>query len=370
MNALVFAFAGICLIAVHLLRAPAGGRRVGAVLAFILGLAITATGVRFAVSEAGIGRTTDFDRVVNHAVAEADAANSPLIVFTGASYSRNAIDPERFTKYLRAHGYPHTAINLSLEAASLPEREAHLEDFITRLERPPELVFAEVAEAFDARPAQFFNNSKFSARGIEQFGPRTSAWTLLGLAEGGCSGMADCIKSAGLTGAHFGLNALNIGSVARGEAPSETGELAAYDPQTQPREETAAKDRLNGLRSGPDYVPTVGLKWISSLRAMFENRLERKGVATIGYYFPPVIDGGARAYVDGLCLAELVHTTCISPSDPELLAALEGEVWLDQSHLLASGANIYSDWLADQIIVSGALGAPAGSDFAEDASAP
>ncbi|MEM1151530.1 MAG: hypothetical protein AAGI03_13385 [Pseudomonadota bacterium] len=356
MNSLVLLLAGFGLLAVHLLRAPAVGRRGVAVVCFAMGLFASAFGIRALTDAAGVGRTTDFDRVVNHAVSLAvSEPDAPLVVFTGASYSRNALDDVRLTEQLRASSFPHRVINLSLEAASLPEREAHLTAFIERSGRVPDVVFVEVAAAFDYLPAQFFNNSKFSTRGIEQFDVRTSAWTSLGLLQGGCLSGTDCVLSLGLTGAHFGLNALNVGLVSKAEAPERAGDLAAYDPQTTPRIPTTDEERETGLRGGPDFRPSQGPLWIASLRAQLESDLKRRGVSHVGYYFPPVIDAQKRAYVDGLCLGELEGNPCIAPTDPVLLAALEGEVWFDPHHLLATGADTYTDWLAQQLISSGLL---------------
>ncbi|MEL6569601.1 MAG: hypothetical protein AAFQ22_14395, partial [Pseudomonadota bacterium] len=355
-NSLVFLLAGLGLLFAHLLRAPGRGRRDVALLCFTLGLVASAVGVKALVGAAGLGRTTDFDRVVNHAVAAAKAETDvPLIVFSGASYSRNALDDERLTAALREAGHPHKVINLSLEAAALPERETHLKAFLDQSDRVPDVVFIEVAAAFDYRPAQFFNNSKFSTRGIEQYDLRTSAWTGLGLLQGGCEGGADCLKNLGLTGAHFGLNALNIGLVSQGEAPQEAGTLTSYDPQTEPRIPTTEDERTGGLRSGPDFRPSHGPLWITSLRAQLESDLKARGVRQVGYYFPPVLDGQKRAYVDGLCIGELSHAPCIAPTDPVLLAGLEGDVWFDPHHLLAPGANVYTDWLADRLISSRVL---------------
>lgn len=356
MNLLVFVFAAVALLGAHLLRTGGGGARLPTLLSFIGGLVAAIAVVKLAVGAMGLGRTTDFDRVVNHAVAVAQAdQGAPLIVFSGASYSRNALDDARLTEALRAFGFPHRAINLSLEAASLPEREAHLEALLERLETPPDVVFIEVAYAFDQRPAQFFNNSKFTARGIEQFDVRTSAWTLFGLAQGGCGGVADCVKSVGFTGAHGALNLLNVGLVARGEPASAAGQLAAFDPMEDVRVETSPDERLNGLLGDTLPAPTTGPKWIASLRAMNAARLRSQGVGVVGYYFPPVIAAEKRAYATGLCLGELASAPCISPDDPDLLAALTGDVWFDPDHLKVAGANTYTDWLAAQLVTSGIL---------------
>jgi hypothetical protein len=325
-------------------------------LCFLVGLAVSVAGVRALAGQAGIGRTTDFDRVVNHAVALASAEpDVPLLVFTGASYSRNGLDDQRLTEALRAAGHPHLAINLSLEAASLPEREAHLEAFMARAGRVPDIVFIEAAAEFDYRPAQFFNNSKFSTRGIEQFNLRTTAWTGLGLFQGGCESRADCVLNMGLTGTHFGLNALNIGLVSQGERPENAGSLMSYDPQTEPRIPISEDERQAGLRAGPDFRPSHAPLWIASLRAQLQARLESAGVREVGYYFPPVINAMERAYIDGLCLGELSGRACIAPTDPVLLAALEKNVWFDPHHLLAEGANVYTDWLAERLVASRVL---------------
>lgn len=350
MNSLTILFAGIALAAAYGLRAPSRSGRIAAILAFLVGLAVTVLAVRGLASLSGLGRTTDFDRVVNAAVERAASdPDAPIMIFSGASYSRNAIDDIRLTQGLRERGLPHLVINLSLEAASLPEREAHLLDFLERSGRVPDVVFIEIAEAFDHQPAQFFNNSKFSARGIEQFDLRTSAWTAFGLAQGGCNGAADCVKSVGLTGAHFLLNALNVGLVARGEQPSAAGTLSAYDPQSEPREDIHADDRASGLTGVASMAPRAGPVWVASLRGILENRLIQLGVGQVGYYFPPVIPKGERAYAAGLCLGELAHAPCIPPVDTALLAALDGPVWLDEHHLLTEGANTYTDWLAERM---------------------
>lgn len=355
MHGLMVVLAGAALLGAHLLRPPAGARWLGASAWFLAGLFVTAGLIRIAADEAGIGRTTDFDRIVNHAVrAAGEAGEAPLIVFTGASFSRNAIDDDRLTAALRERGFPHTVINFSLEAASLAEREAHLDAFVERAGRTPDIVFIEVAETFDTRPTQFFGNSKFSMRGIEQFDLRTSAYAGFGLLDGGCNGAADCVRESGLLGAHFALNLLNVGLVGRGEYPDRAGELAAWDPQTEPRTDIDPDTRSAGLAAATISQPSTAPRWITSMRSVLTQRLESTGAA-VGFYFPPVIDPGMRAYAAGLCAGELSAHTCIAPDAPDLLAALDRAVWLDEEHLLAPGAAAYTDWLAARLVDSGLL---------------
>ncbi len=349
-----YAAAAAALAGAHVLR---GAKRGGgfAVIAFVAGLAASALAIKATTQIAGFGRATDFDRFVVRAADIARQDDSPLIVFTGASFSRNAIDDERLTIALREKGYPHRAINLSLEAASMLERDARLTDFIARAGRAPEVVFVEVARPFDFKPAFIFDNSKFSLRAIDQFGLRETLWTLFGLAGGGCDGPVDCGKSAALVSAHAGVNFLNVGLLSSGEDLSTLRGATSFDGQSIPREHLdldAASAALSEIR---DEVPAVGPQWARSFRGIQRDRLQAAGVEGVGYYFPPVIDPGLRAYVSSLCKAELAASTCIAPDDPDLLRALDGPVWFDREHLLDTGAAIYVRWLADQLDASGAL---------------
>ena len=352
----VLFFAGLALIAAHLLRLPNRGGWLGSSAAFATGLVGTAMVIKLVAGAAGLGRTTEFDGFVNRAIEIAKQDDAPLILFTGASFSRNALDDERLTLALRERGYPHRVISLSIEAASLLERDAHLQEFIARSPRAPEIVFVEVAEPFDKRPAFFFNNSKFSARGIEQFTPHVAMKTLRGLAEGGCAGASDCLKSALLVGAHSGVNFLNVGLLSQGEKAADVPPAPAYSALTEPRENMFTDEVRIGLSTIPQVTPQEGLGWIKSARETQRARLlQEHGVRSVAYYFPPVTEPSVRAYASGLCLGELSGHTCIVGDDPALLANLPPELWADPGHLMDEGAAIYLNWLADELIASGIL---------------
>ena len=110
----LFALAALGLILAHGLKLPLKGSKLGAIGAFSIGLVLSAVAIKGLAAANGIGRTTDFDRFVQAAILEAQQDDAPLIVFTGASYSRNGIDPERLTLALRERGYPNRVLNLSI----------------------------------------------------------------------------------------------------------------------------------------------------------------------------------------------------------------------------------------------------------------
>ncbi|MEM1389842.1 MAG: hypothetical protein AAGG45_02080 [Pseudomonadota bacterium] len=347
----LFAFAAVALMGAHVLRLPVAGGRFGAIAAFIGGLFLAVLSVKGIAAASDIGRTTDFDKIVNAAVVEATQDDRPLIVFTGASYSRNAVDPERLTIALNEAGYRYRAINLSIEAASVIERDAHLRQFMDLSGRIPEVVFVEVAEPFDHRAAFMFGNSKFNARAIEQFDLHTSAWTGLGLAGGACHGAVECIKDTGFLGVHAAMNFFNIGLIGRGERAADAGILRSYDPQFAPRAESEPRTTTEILPVEAIQV----LQWVRSYRTIMRDTLLERGVQTVGYYQPPVQPADERMYVAALCASEFANLPCFDANDPALLTQLTRPVWFDRDHLLDNGAAIYTRWLADELIASGIL---------------
>ena len=346
-----FAIAALGLLLAHGLRLPFAGSKALSGGAFLAGLVLAVLVIKFLAAAYGIGRTTDFDRFVNAAVVEVRETDAPIIVFTGASYSRNGIDPERLTIALREQGYPHQVVNLSIEAASLLEREQHLEQFIKLSGKVPDIVFIEVAQDFDHRAAYMFGNSKFNTRAIEQFDLPTTGWTVFGILGGACDGLKGCVLDSAYLGLHTALNILNVGLIGRGEKPANVTAVPAYDAQFEPRE---TSNPALSLKIAPAEV-FQGPQWIRSYRYQQQKRLLAQGTRAGGYYQPPVLDPDARAYVHGLCGGELFAFDCFSPNSHELMSQLNGNHWFDPSHLLDSGTAIYNSWLADQIISSGVL---------------
>ncbi|MEO1659830.1 MAG: hypothetical protein AAFR51_02495 [Pseudomonadota bacterium] len=347
----LFACAGLGLLFAHSLRLPFSGSRLPAILAFFGGLIVSAICIKMAAGAADIGRTTDFDRYVKAAVLSAEQDPAPIIAFSGASYSRNGIDPERLTLALRERGYPHRVVNLSIEAASILERDTHLSQFMTSANRVPDIVFVEVAQDFDDRAAYMFGNSKFNARAIEQYDLTGTAWTSFGILGGACQGAKGCVLDAGYLAAHSLLNFFNVGLIGSGETLASVGAVPAYDPQYEPRVESRPEEAL--ARTPQD--PVNGPQWVRSYRSLQRQRLLDQGVREVAYYQPPALSSETRAYADALCRGELAERVCISPDRPDLMQALNDDHWFDPSHLLDSGTAIYNAWLVEQIIASGVL---------------
>ena len=349
MQVWLFIAAGVALMLGLMLRAPQSLHPLKAGVFFLVGLGLGAGGIRAVTNVAGVDRVTDYDAFVAHAAKLTTEDDAPVALFVGASFSRNAIDDEQLTEELRALGYPHRAINLSLEGASLQERQANLIAYLERSKRTPDVVFFCVAQEFDASSAYVFNVAKFSDRAIDQFTPSTAKWAAVGIASGACEGLVGCVKDTGLGAVHLGLNLMNVGLLSGGENHRTFEAKPSFDPQDEPRQELTDDDINTGLSQLVEVRPLTGPAWAQAFRAQQRGVLAKKGVRQVAYYSPPVISADQRAYAQSLCEGELAEFTCIASTNPQLLDGLKGQSWFDDKHLLARGAKVYTRWLADEI---------------------
>ncbi len=360
MLAIKLIFAGLVLLLVgFVLRCPPqvklSGMMRGA-FAFVASLGLTAALIGFGAQNGGIVRDGPYAQIAAHALQTIENDRAPYVLFVGASYSRNAVDDKALTRRLGARGYPQRIINFALQGASLQERDLRLRQFLRAAPMPPEAVFLEVSQRFDRHPTYGFEVAKFSERVIGQFDLRGTYWAMRGLKQSAADGMGSLAKNTFLLGLHAPINWLNIGLLNEATRMRDTAALAGYDPQQVPRRAVKAEERLAGL-TNMSALPGTVFEWGASFRADQRAMLAAAGVRHIAYYFPPVIDGAERAYVKAVCESE-VENICIAPTDPVMLAALDGPVWLDEEHLLAPGAMVYGQWLVEQMALSGVLGTP------------
>ncbi len=338
-----------------LMRAPRKSNAFLPIASFTGGLIVSAICIAGAARLFDFQRTTDFDHFTANSIEVTAADDAPIALFLGASLSRNAIDDERLTQLLREKGYPHRAINLSLEGSSLQERNKALLEYLKRAPRAPDVVFLSVVQEFDELSAYVFKVAKFSDRAIDQFDREAAEWAGLGIVGGACYGTVGCIKDIVFGGIHLTLNSLNVGLLSSGERFSDVEKKPAYDPQTNPRQEQTLDEIVEGLEEVLPTEATNGPHWAMSFRAMQRGHLKDAGVRRISYYAPPTVDAGIRAYTQNVCAGELVKFNCIPANDPILLDQLKSQIWFDPEHLLADGAQIYTSWLADKIDETGAL---------------
>jgi len=110
--------------------------------------------------------------------------------------------------------------------------------------------------------------------------------------------------------------------------------------------------QLKALRK-PPVDPSV-LPWLRDIRERRSTRLWQPYQAKLVYFGLPSTTVDQLQYVRGFCQA--IGSTCISPADQALLSQLDdAKLWRDASHLTKAGADIYSRWLAHQLVALGLL---------------
>jgi hypothetical protein len=355
MQAFMFIAGALVLgIAGHLIRRPPCAKKLSAVLAFTIGLSGAAFGVRALVDHKGMERATDYDGVVSAALDDVKQSSAPYVLFVGSSHSRNGIDDVYLTQELAKRGYKQRAVNMSMYGASYQERGIQIDRFITAAVRKPDVVFLEVSQMYDEAPAYAFQVAKFSDRAIAQMNPGSVRWAVQGLAEDYRHGIADRMKDVSLLGIHAVLNVLNVGLLHTAEGVGIAAPQGAFLGEDRPKEilnpQVRAANLTRSVAATADQTA-----WAAGFRERQEEKLRGAGVRRVGYYLPPVTDPEARAFVQRFCDEQAGKHACVAPTDPKLLADLNGDLWFDHEHLLRKGAHIYDSWLAAQLDASGAL---------------
>jgi hypothetical protein len=330
----------------YLLRTPPKGLVRGS-LAFVLAFGMTAAGISAGARKFCIVREDPYAQIAASVLLQLEQDPAPYILFVGASYSRNALNDQALGQHLQARGFPYQVINFALEGSSLQERDLRLRQLLQEARRPPAMVFLELSEKFDTNPTYGFEVAKFSNRVIGQFDVRGTKWAMRGLAEMRPQlGTKALAKDGILLSLHTPINLANIGLLAGGGQFSDFEPMAAYDPQTEPRTLVSAQERNHGLLAPFTETAAPAPNWARAFRAEQAAYLKAHGVARVGYYFPPVVSAKERAYVAARC-TEYDH--CFAPTDIEMLAKLDDDLWFDAEHLLQDGAAIYTRWLADEL---------------------
>lgn len=349
----------------HGLRGGKIGSIWAAIAALSIGFVVGAAAIRVGMSWGKIERDTEFAGIARVAADIIDENTGDYALFVGASYSRNGLDDERLTARLRTNGLNWRAINVSLQGASWQEREYWLFALLEAVERPPVAVFLEPSEEFDADPLYVFRVAKFSDRAIAQFSPEATPAILAGVKESPPDGARRLAEVAALTPMHFLLNWVNAGALAKGVFLRDAKPASGFLAEHTPREDLSADFISENLRSNAD-APQEG-RFGQAARARIAEKLHQRGINEIWLYKPPVLEANGRAYVAAICAKSAFP--CIAPTDPDLLQQLEGPFWFDRAHLLADGASIYADWLAQEIIARRKNEGPAATAQTEEARA-
>ncbi len=332
------------------LRAVPRGGLIGSAAAFLAGLVVVAAGIKTAAHVFALYPDDQLARFAAHAIETDDGR--PTIMLWGTSMSRNAIDDDLLTETLNARGYDVRAVSVSIEGASLFERDNHIRQYM-RAHRAPEVMLLEIAAPTDETPSYVFDISKFSNRTISQLGPRQSVWFAIGFLRDWRPGIVRWGYHAGVGGLHAGLNWLNVGQLRTLNHIENIESERAFEPLEEQREDIDAEIVAEGL-SARDAEPTFDPpQWAVDFREAQRSYLRGLGIEHIHYYIPAVVPADRRAYFEVACERQ-GDALCLSSEDDALLSRLnDPDLWSDYRHVHPEGARIYTLWLADRLIEEG-----------------
>jgi hypothetical protein len=337
-------------------KAPIIGR---GVLAYAAGLLASVLLVSQAIRVSRAAPASRASQVRKYAVAGLSAATEDnVLIIDGGSYGARAIEPKTLTKALRKLGFSVRVVHLALGAANHFERYRLQEEIVGDALAKPRpgqrwLFLAEVQGGYDRRPLAQLLENQDTDRTFHYLTP-DNAWYALRAIEDPRLDQDELKRPYWTVTRHTLVNTFNVGVATRLVPDSKIDPASGY----------VRGDRDGGYRfDGLDAVlaetrnpgpPTAVPAWLFEIREARLRALWGPFVADWIYYGVPSTNPGAIRYTRSFCRA--TKTKCFTPDDVELLTELDSApLWYNAGHLSSKGAPIYTRWLAQRLVQSGAL---------------
>ena len=344
----ILLFGAITLVAIQVLRtrlptkAQAFQILAGGAVGFVLIVGLTDV----TAWSLGLVRATHVDEVM--AELQRNPSEKRLdVVIVGSSRSANAIDDDRLEAALEKAGFPYDIRFVAAGGFFAFEHDVFLKEYLRETDRIPIAVMFEVST--EAK-YEFDANKESKASGI-RFMNGGHAWLAFEhLMESNRSALQKT-RDLQTYARHIFYRMFNIGLAGhakhRGYLPARNGYQPfdlpnpAFDADTVPG--TARKD-FPVLVARADVLDAT-LRWRERQAAA----LPKLGIKHALYFTPPVLDAFRRAHQAAIC-DRTPSIRCIEYSASDLPEQLTSEHWHDAGHVVRTGAEIYTDWLATQLI--------------------
>lgn len=345
----ILLFGAISLVAIQILRTRLPTKTqafqllAGTVVGFIafVGLTdVTAWGL-------GLVRATHVDEVVSE-LRRNPSEKRLDIVIVGSSRAANAIDDDRLEAALEKAGFPYDVRFIAAGGFFAFEHDAFLKEYLGETDRIPIAVMFEVST--EAK-IEFGANKENKANGI-RFLNGDHAWLAFEHLMESNRPVLHKAHDLRTYARHIFYRMFNIGFAGHAKQRNFLPPRDGYQPFDEPNP-----------TFDPDAVPSVSEKDFPVLVAKADVleatlRWRQQQAATLpklgikhALYFtpPPILDSFRRAHQAAIC-ERAPAIGCIEYSDSDLPEQLTDEHWHDAGHVLRSGAEIYTDWLAEQLI--------------------
>jgi len=344
----ILLFGAISLVAIQILRtrlpaqAQAAQIFAGAIVGFFVFVGFTdVTAVAL-----NLVRATHVDEVL--AELERNPPEKRLdVLIIGSSRSANAIDDGRLEAALEKAGFPYDVRFIAAGGFFAFEHEVLLDEYLRQTRRVPIAVLFEIST--EAKITLDVNKEN-KANGI-RFLNGDHAWLAFEHLMESDGPLIEKTHDLRTYARHIFYRIFNIGFAGHAKHRDFLLPRNAYQPFDTPDPGFDA----NSVPSVPakDFPVMVAradvlnatLRW----RAEQAASLPKRGIKNALYFTPPVLDVFRRAHQAAIC-ARTPAIRCIEYSDSDLPERLTAEHWRDAGHVLRSGAEIYTDWLAERLI--------------------
>lgn len=272
-----------------------------------------------------------------------------LIIVEGGSHASRSVSPEMITAPLRERGLDVRCINIALAGANHFEREhtydilfdVFVREYLDYVDESHSLVLMrELSVTYETRPLEQFDQNPRSDRTLAYLRAPVAIRAAV------AAGTQDRLSVSRSLALALSVFRRNLGTGAFSLQPSfdKLGSAGGYRPIDRVITDYIAGQSVAALE--PRDTPEVNVSWLAQIDAGWRTRLHTHRPKTI-WFTPPTLRQSATSYA-------VRRSTQIT--DPVVLptAALgrdldAKEFWIDTGHMSIRGAEVYSQWLSNEL---------------------
>ncbi len=346
----------LLLVLVGSLPAASGRSARWGLLVHVLALLGGAAGLTHVLNGSQALPNADASRVVKYAIAELrQAREKNVLLIDGGSFADHAIDVFVLDRELMRLGYSVHAVRLTQSGANHFERYRLQQDVEQRLEKKQRrrqrwLYLAEVQHMYDVKPLATFFRNEGTTRAYHYLTPENAWYATLAMRSRNVmpadAWFAPLLKHAFVNGFNVGVGSRLISSEDFDAANGRPKRDRHHHPDFG-----GLGEQLSALEQSPGAA--VDLPWLFDIRERRERRLWKQYINGLVYFGVPSPQPNELEHERRFCAA--TAQPCIAPDKPLLEALDRPSFWRDRAHMNVLGSDIYSRWLAQQLVAGGYL---------------
>ncbi len=339
-----------------------GGKRPSlksAAMVWVIGLLLFAVG-RTLVPEEVLFRDSEVTRRVQsqlrHLRKQKGWAEHPIIILEGSSLSLVGIDGEALEKKLREAGREATVLQFNLAGGNHVERLHLLESFFDSL-NPKErekfrqtrvILLSEVMKRYDKHPLVFMTKDEYTDRARVYLNPQNT-WTAWELHRADAAPEEDTIPV--LVENAF-ANTFAIGTFSDMKIPGRIPGIGGYFPLKKADPNFDLERARQAVESLPPATELAGENPFPWWNLYYEKLREQSGefIDHAAFYGMPTMDREERIY-QSVFRNRIPRPAVMLQPDSKTYAELNRkDAWFDPYHVQEKGAEMTTEWLAQEII--------------------